>query len=75
LAISYLPQRAVAQKRGIALALVRKGDNLLREELSFAFGLRSPAGFSAACNSMLSERAPTPIICRRGGTPVATNFD
>jgi hypothetical protein len=30
---------AVTQERSIALALVRKGDDPLREELSFAFGL------------------------------------
>ena len=37
-AVSDLPQRAVTQERGIALALGRNGHNLLREELSFDFG-------------------------------------
>jgi hypothetical protein len=36
-AVSYLPQHAAAQKRG-TVALARKGDDLLRESLSFAFG-------------------------------------
>jgi hypothetical protein len=37
-AVSDLPQYAAAQKRGTAVTLARKGDNLLREPLSFAFG-------------------------------------
>jgi hypothetical protein len=39
LAISDLPQHAVTQERGIALAMARKDDNLLRHELSVASGL------------------------------------
>ena len=38
LARSYLPQHVITQERGIGLALVRKSDNLLCEELFFAFG-------------------------------------
>ena len=36
--VSYLPQHTVTQKRGIALALAGKGDDLFREEFSIAFG-------------------------------------
>jgi hypothetical protein len=36
--VSYLSQHAITQERGAVLALARKEDDLLREELSFVFG-------------------------------------